>query len=118
MEHTKFTPGAFRAARRFLVEVHFDGKSGDDCTGANHPENAKFLDRRAAELAHIVDEETAAPDLWDCSNKLACEKEKVSYLLAACKKAELLISADIIRDDSGCLKTIRSAIAAAEGRSK
>lgn len=37
-------------------------------------------------------------------------------LLEALRTAETLIALDIIRDDAGCLKRVRAAIAKAEGR--
>lgn len=37
-------------------------------------------------------------------------------LLEALRGAETLISADIVRDDAGCLAKIRAAIAKAEGK--
>jgi hypothetical protein len=94
MKNAKGTPGAVKAARRLLAEVHFGGNPTSDCTGAKHPENAKFLDRRAAELAYIVDEEMANPGLLAACKAVVSHGATVHTLddrelcLAAIAKAE------------------------------
>ena len=98
MKHTKYTPSAFRAVRRLLAEVHFGGNMDDDRVGARQPDNSKFLDQRAAELAHIIDQETGAPEL-----------------LAACKAA-LSEYHPTTREGNSTAEQLQAAIAKAEGK--